>query len=216
MALKHFSRRRQETGNTQARFPATPGNKRGVTLLTHTSGHYLRFYQQAIPCKLREATFNLDGLIEHDTELDPKTCFTGTHGYTEVVMATAALLGFELAPRIRAIKDQTLYKMDRQQCYPHLDPILTGTIRPDLIRQSWDAVVRVMASITSRIERLHVYYGLESLEVVSAHRNDPSFKMLVGRLHKAGVSLRVLQQTFQSDAKSSGAGKMFALPCLPP
>ena len=27
-------------------------------------------------------------------------------------------------------------------------------------------------------ERLHVYYGLELLEVVSANRNDPSFKML--------------------------------------
>ena len=45
---------------------------RGVTLLAHTSDHYLRFYQQAIPCKLREATFTLDALIEHDTELDPK------------------------------------------------------------------------------------------------------------------------------------------------
>src|SRR6266481_8753749 len=51
-------------------------------------------------------------------------------------------------------------------------------------------------------ERLHVYYGLELLEVVSADRNDPSFKMLVGRLHNAGVSLRVLQQTFHSDAKT--------------
>jgi hypothetical protein len=50
--------------------------------------------------------------------------------------------------------------------------------------------------------RLHVYYGLELLEVVSANRNDPSFKMLVGRLHNAGVSLRVLQQTFESDAKT--------------
>lgn len=51
-------------------------------------------------------------------------------------------------------------------------------------------------------ERLHVYYGLELLEVVSADRNEPSYKMLVGRLHNAGVSLRVLQQTFQSDAKT--------------
>jgi transposase len=51
-------------------------------------------------------------------------------------------------------------------------------------------------------ERLDVYDGLELLEVVSADRNDPSFKMLVGRLHNAGVSLRVLQQTFQSDAKT--------------
>jgi hypothetical protein len=51
-------------------------------------------------------------------------------------------------------------------------------------------------------ERLHVYYGLELLEVVSAKREDPSFKMLVGRLHNAGVSLRVLQETFESDAKT--------------
>ena len=66
-------------------------------------------------------------------------------------MATAALLGFELAPRIRDIKDQTLYKMDRHQCYPHLDPILTGTIRPHLIRQAWDGVVRVIASMRTRV-----------------------------------------------------------------
>ena len=41
-------------------------------------------------------------------------------------MATAALLGFELAPRIKDIKHQTLYKIDRSQHYANLDPILTG------------------------------------------------------------------------------------------
>ncbi len=51
-------------------------------------------------------------------------------------------------------------------------------------------------------EQLHVYYGLELLEIVSANRKEPSFKMLVGRLHNAGVSLRVLQHTFQNDAKT--------------
>jgi TnpA family transposase len=101
-----------------------------------------------VPCRLREATFVLDGLKEHDTELDPKTCYTDTHGYTEVVMATVALLGFELTPRIRDIKDQTLYKMDRRQKYLHLDLLLTGTIRPYLIRSAWDGVVRVLAPFT--------------------------------------------------------------------
>ena len=48
----------------------------------------------------------------------------------------------------------------------------------------------------------HVYYGLELLEVVSADRHEPSFKMLVGRLYNAGVSVGVLQQTFQADAKT--------------
>lgn len=51
-------------------------------------------------------------------------------------------------------------------------------------------------------EQLHVYYGLELLEVVSADRNNPNFKMLVGRLYNAGLSLLVLQRTFQVDPKT--------------
>jgi hypothetical protein len=51
-------------------------------------------------------------------------------------------------------------------------------------------------------EELHVYYGLELLEVVSAERHDPDFKMLVGRLSNAGVSRRVLQETFAVDPKT--------------
>ena len=50
--------------------------------------------------------------------------------------------------------------------------------------------------------KLHVYYGLELLEVISAKRSDPGFKMLVGRLANAGVSQRVLQQTFTVDRKT--------------
>lgn len=51
-------------------------------------------------------------------------------------------------------------------------------------------------------EQLHVYYGLELLEVVSADRNDPSFKMLLGRLYNAGLKRRVLEETFQVDRKT--------------
>jgi hypothetical protein len=45
-------------------------------------------------------------------------------------------------------------------------------------------------------EKLHVYYGFELLEVVSADRNDPNFKMLVGRLYNAQLNRRVLRETF--------------------
>src|SRR5258707_795988 len=73
---------------------------RGVTLYAHAGENAMRLHQEPIPCRLREATFVLDGLTEHETELDPYTVFTDTHGYTEVVMATAALLGKALEPRI--------------------------------------------------------------------------------------------------------------------
>jgi TnpA family transposase len=79
---------------------------RGVTLYAHTADNCLRLHQQPIPCRLREAAFVLDGLLEHDTELDPRTCYTDTHGYTEVVMATAALLGAQKIA-IGAVHDLT-------------------------------------------------------------------------------------------------------------
>jgi len=37
---------------------------------------------------------------------------------------------------------------------------------------------------------------------VSADRNDPNCKLLVGRLANGGVSLRVLRQTFQAGRKT--------------
>jgi hypothetical protein len=81
-----------------------------------------------------------------------------------------------------------------------MTPILTGQLI--LGTDKRNPLFTVYVDEEDDQERLHVYYGLELLEVVSADRNDPSFKMLVGRLHNAGVSLRVLQQTFQSDAKT--------------
>ena len=163
---------------------------RGVTLYAHTADNCLRIHQQPIPCRLREAAFSLDGLLEHDTELDPRICYTDTHGFTEVVMATAALLGFELAPRIKDIKDQTLYKLDRQQHYANLDPILTGTIRMHLIRQAWDEVVRVIASIHERIvsaslilHRLGSYARQNSIHQALAE---------IGRVHKTMHILKTL------------------------
>jgi len=123
---------------------------RGVTLYAHTAENATRFHQQPIPCRLREATFVLDGLVEHETELDPRTVYTDTHGYTEVTMATAALLGKALAPRIAHLQEQTLYKLDRSRHYAHLDAILEGTVKPHLVRRAWDDAVRVVASIQAR------------------------------------------------------------------
>jgi TnpA family transposase len=163
---------------------------RGVTLYAHTSDNFLRMHQQPIPCRLREAAFSLDGLMEHETELDPKICYTDTHGYTEVVIATAALLGYELAPRIKDIKDQTLYKIDRQQRYPNLDPILVGTIKPHLIRNAWDETVRVIASMEERI----VSPSLVLQRLGSYARQNSIYKVLseIGRVHKTIHILKTL------------------------
>ncbi|GAA5504399.1 tn3 family transposase Tn4430 [Deinococcus xinjiangensis] len=120
---------------------------RGITMYVHTTDTSLRLYQQPIPTRLREATYVLDGLLDHGTELEPDQVFTDSHGFSEVVMAAAALLSKELAPRLKNINEKTLYKVDRSRSYQHLDPILKGTVKTHVIREVWDDVVRVMASM---------------------------------------------------------------------
>jgi len=53
-----------------------------------------------------------------------------------------------------------------------------------------------------KFEELHVYYGFELLEVVTADRENPNYKMLLGRLYNAGLNRRVLTETFHVDLKT--------------
>ena len=164
--------------------------ERGVTLVRHTLDNYLQLHGKPVPCRLREALFSLDGLVEHDTELDPRVLYTDTHGSTEVVMAAGHLLGFSLEPRIADLGDQTLYKIDREAAYPGLGPILTGTVKTHLIGPAWDGVVRLVASMRARtaspsliLHRLGSYARQNSLHQALAE---------IGRVQKTVFVLRFL------------------------
>jgi Tn3 transposase DDE domain len=70
----------------------------------------LRLYQQPIPCWLREAAFVLDSLLEHDTEMDPRTCYTNTQhrgraGFGNLI-ANKALVSREVAEHPTATVDE--------------------------------------------------------------------------------------------------------------
>lgn len=51
-------------------------------------------------------------------------------------------------------------------------------------------------------ERLQVYYGFELMEYVNNDREDPAFKLLLGRLYNGGLNLRVLSEVFEVDPKT--------------
>lgn len=163
---------------------------RGITMITHTADNLLMLNQQPVPCKLREAAYDLDGLLEHGTELEPTLCFTDTHGYTETVLAAGSLLGFQLAPRIKDIKDKTLYRFERGPSYEHLDPIIKSTIKTHLIHATWDEIVRVIASIQTR----RVSASLILTKLSSYARQNSLYQGLreIGRVDKTKLILRCL------------------------
>ena len=77
------------------------------------------------------------------------------HGFTDQLFGLCHLLGFTLMPRLNVSK-QTLYKLDRATSYGPLDDVITSTVDTALIREQWDQLVRVAASLRNRTAPAHV------------------------------------------------------------
>ena len=121
--------------------------QRAITIYTHTSDQYSVFGTRVISCSPREALYVLDGLLENDTILRPREHYTDTHGFTEQLFGLCFLLGYWFMPRLRDLADQQLYKVDRTLPLGRLQPLVRSGIDLDLIREQWDQLVRVAASL---------------------------------------------------------------------
>jgi len=80
-------------------------------------------------------------------------------------------------------------------------PDTTGLLQPVLGTDKRNPVFSVYRR-NGPTALLHVYYGVELLEVVPDDHEHPTFKLLIGRLYNANVSARALQQCFGMDRKT--------------
>ena len=93
------------------------------------------------------ATYVLDGLLGHESDLKIEEHYTDTAGFTDHVFALMQLLGFRFAPRIRDLADKRLYIPGKSSDYPALSTLIGGTINLKTIRTHWDEILRLATSI---------------------------------------------------------------------
>jgi TnpA family transposase len=129
---------------------------KAIGIYTHISDQYGVYSTKVISCSPREALYVLDGLLENNTILPIRAHTTDTHGYTEIVFALCHLLGFYFMPRIRDLKDQQLYRLDRFVDYGVLTPLLTKTADLTIVEEQWDEMLRVALSLKQRTAPAHV------------------------------------------------------------
>ena len=120
------------------------------------SDQYSVFSTKVISCSPREALYVLDGLLENNTILKIKDHTTDTHGYTEIVFALCYLLGYRFMPRIRDLKDQQLYRVDRNVNYGIFTPLLNKIADLDIIEEQWEPMIRVTQSLKKHTATGHV------------------------------------------------------------
>lgn len=124
---------------------------KAVTIYTHVSDQYSVFNTQVISCGENEALYVIDGLLDNQSSLDIEQHHTDTGGYTDHIFALCFLLGFSYMPRLKNLHKRRLYKIDKADSFGPLEPLFKGTINLDLIKEQWDTMIRMAASLKNRI-----------------------------------------------------------------
>lgn len=100
-----------------------------------------------ISAATHEAPYVLDGLLHHDTALEIDTHFTDTGGATDHVFALCTMLGYRFCPRLRDFADRRLASFEPVSHYGILKPLMGKRIKVEVIREHWDEIVRLVASL---------------------------------------------------------------------
>ncbi len=120
----------------------------GGLAMRFVSDSYIALFSHFVPCGAWEAVYIIDGLLRNDSEVQPETIHADTQGQSLPVFGVAALLGFELLPRIRNWHDLNFYRPDAATRYQHIDSLFgDNAIDWDLIEKHWTDLLRTSISI---------------------------------------------------------------------
>lgn len=144
-----------------------------VGIYTHVRDRWGISYVQPIVLNERQAGAAIEGVVRDDA-LATTQLATDTHGHTDVAMALARLLGFDLCPRLKALSDRHLFLPKGSDVPEAVRSIVRTRIDPAKIVAQWDRIVHLAASVhaghASAVEALS-RYG-------SAARGDPLYEAL--------------------------------------
>ncbi len=158
-----------------------------VGVYSHVRARWGISYAQPIVLNERQAGAAIEGVVR-DERIETSQLAVDTHGYTDFAMALAKLLGFDLCPRLKALKERRLYLPLGTPIPEAVRSICRATVDLSKVEAHWDEFVNLTASV-------HTGYA-SAVGVLnrfgSASRGDP--------LYEAGVHLgRLLRTVFLGD-----------------
>lgn len=172
----------------------------------HVSDKYIALYSRFIPCGVYEGNYILDGLLENTSDIQPDTVHGDTQAQSFPVFGLAHLLGINLMPRIRGIKDLIFFRPDRRTTYQHIDALFSEPINWKLIQAHLPDMLRVAISI--KLGKITASTILRRLGTAS-RKNKLYFAFReLGRVIRTGFLLRYignveLRQTIQAATNKS-------------
>lgn len=115
----------------------------------HVSDKLIALFSHFISCGTYEGIYILDGLMSNESDIRPDMLHGDTQAQSYPVFALAYLLGIQLMPRIRGIKDLDFHRPDRRTVYKNINALFnnSGSIDWKLIETHFPDMLRVVVSI---------------------------------------------------------------------
>jgi TnpA family transposase len=162
-------------------------NTPSIGIYSHVRDRWGIFHAQPFVLNERQAGAAIEGVVRQEC-IETSQLAVDTHGYTDFAMALARLLGFDLCPRLKELKQRQLYVPRGMAIPAEIAAVCVANVDTALIESHWDALVHLTASVMS---------GYASAVAAlsrfgSTARGDP--------IYEAGVQLgRLLRTTFLTD-----------------
>lgn len=114
----------------------------------HVSDQYIALFSNFISCGAHESVYLLDGVVENDSDIQPKKVHGDSWAQSEVLFGVASLLAISIMPRIKQFKHLNYYKASVNDHYDNINELFTEKpIDWELIETHYHDMLRVVISI---------------------------------------------------------------------
>jgi len=162
-------------------------NTPSIGIYSHVKDRWGIFHAQPFVLNERQAGVAIEGVIRQE-KLETSQLAVDTHGYTDFAMSHARLLGFDLCPRLKELKQRHLFVPRGTKVPAEIAAVCEANVDIALIEKHWDSLVHLAASVMSG----HASAVAALARFGSAAQGDP--------IYEAGVQLgRLLRTAFLAD-----------------
>ena len=162
-------------------------NTPSVGIYSHVRDRWGVFYAQPFVLNERQAGVAIEGVVRSE-HIVTRQLAVDTHGYTDFAMALSRLLGFDLCPRLKELKQRHLFVPRGMSVPVEIGAVCRSEVNPQLIVDQWDRLVNLAAAVRSG----HTSAVATLARFGSAATGDP--------VYDAGVQLgKLLRTSFLSD-----------------
>jgi TnpA family transposase len=122
---------------------------RGVMVYWHVEKRSACIHSQLKAPSSSEVAFMIEGVLRHETTMEVDKTYVDSHGQSEVGFAFCYLLGFSLLPRLKNLRKQRLYRVEKAdfERYANLQSVMGRSIDWVCIEQQYDEMVKFATAL---------------------------------------------------------------------